>query len=154
MSHRACKCGARVIPGPSGGQKVVICYERDWGKWIAECFSCGRAGPIAATEAEAWMAWDANHAEGISVRVERAACADIADQYASCEGIAQKIAVAIRARGECAEDPRLAQARATLERIRNRVGREFADGINRHATCLSWIKNDANAALAVLGGQP
>jgi hypothetical protein len=46
--------------------------------------------------------------------VERAACADIADQHNSCEGIAQKIAAAIRARGECAEDPRLAQAREAL----------------------------------------
>ena len=31
---------------------------------------------------------------------EREACADIADQHNTCEGIAQKIAAAIRARGE------------------------------------------------------
>jgi len=31
---------------------------------------------------------------------EREACADICDQYSTCEGIAQKCAAAIRARGE------------------------------------------------------
>jgi len=31
---------------------------------------------------------------------ERKACADIADQHNSCEGIAEKIATAIRQRGE------------------------------------------------------
>jgi hypothetical protein len=31
---------------------------------------------------------------------EREACADICDQHSTCEGIAQKCAAAIRARGE------------------------------------------------------
>lgn len=33
------------------------------------------------------------------VKAEREACADVCDQHASCEGIAQRCAVAIRARG-------------------------------------------------------
>lgn len=35
-----------------------------------------------------------------AVKAEREECADIADQHASIEGIAQSIAAAIRARGE------------------------------------------------------
>lgn len=74
--------------------------------------------PPAAREAyEAWMrsvgrvpdrfdhmsahfkaAWTA--AAEAAVKAERNACADIADQHASTEGIAQKIAAQIRARGE------------------------------------------------------
>lgn len=39
-------------------------------------------------------AWEAGAA------AEREDCADIADQHSSCEGIAQRIAAAIRARGQ------------------------------------------------------
>lgn len=40
------------------------------------------------------------HFAALVAAAEREACADIADQHASIEGIAQSIAAAIRARGE------------------------------------------------------
>jgi hypothetical protein len=40
-----------------------------------------------------------------AVAVEREACADICDQHASAEGIAQRCAAAIRARGQKESPP-------------------------------------------------
>ncbi len=99
----------------------------------------------------------ADHAESAKVIAERAACADIADQHNSCEGIAQKIAAAIRARGKCADDPRLEQAREALKKIANLEdspchrcegnGRLYADGRAHY-----YSEGAATVACPICGG--
>ena len=103
-------CGCDPVPHPSHSY-----YEGP-----SRCGDCGWPGGIQC-DSEDGAHWETSDdpddkdvmcgrhdcAECVLRRVaeERAACADIADQHASIEGIAQRIAAAIRARGVAAPGP-------------------------------------------------
>lgn len=52
---------------------------------------------VSNIDPASWMSWQEGYAAGAAA--EREACAQIADAEASIEGIAQRVAAAIRARG-------------------------------------------------------